>query len=646
MNISLCRNQIKNFSVVSFDLYDTLVNRNVANPEDVFDLVEEIYNKKVVFENRISDFKERRVYAYNVAYEKLKASCYIDDIYNELLEYDDTTKSILKMIEMEIESKICVPNNEVIELFEYAKSIGKRIIIISDMYLPMNVIQDILSSCNIQGYEKLYISCEYKMSKTDGRLYDICCKELGVKTRDILHFGDGLKNDYIRAKMKGIHVSRVINNIHLDYHNSRDFSNKEKLYYEIQQKFIKNHINLVKEDSVLQLGFSVFAPLVVGFCEWLHVEIQNKRINKIFFLAREGLIFKSIYEILYPKDKCIKKYLYVSRKSLIQPTYWIAPEFESVIKSIAKSKTLSVSTLIKRWGLTETECKSEVEKLGMSFSDMLDGQNLMNNENVRSLFELLRIRIVQKSKEKYELLEKYLVQEGFGGKCAIVDIGWNGGMHNAFEKIASVWSNQTEIHGYYIGINSRNLGTDLHNVNGFVYDEYNHETNRYYIYSFAGPLELSMTAAHDTTIGYKKGDNGIVSPVFGSGEYINNDGSLSHELIYTKKIQKGIFLYAKQWKIEMIEVVNDIYSEVAFRNCRLFGLSPKLSHLKIFYDFGADDLGIKQHFVSPKYNHLVGNCSFMKGFWASTWKSGYMKRLFKLPFPYYKIYIYMRKRIN
>lgn len=107
MNISLCRNQIKNFSVVSFDLYDTLVNRNVANPEDVFDLVEEIYNKKVVFENKISDFKERRVYAYNVAYEKLKASCYIDDIYNELLEYDDTTKSILKMIEMEIESKIC-----------------------------------------------------------------------------------------------------------------------------------------------------------------------------------------------------------------------------------------------------------------------------------------------------------------------------------------------------------------------------------------------------------------------------------------------------------------------------------------------------------------------------------------------------------
>lgn len=646
MKLSSFKENIEKYQIISFDMYDTLVNRNVMNPEDVFSIVEWKYNKSVIDGNKILGFREKRVHAYHVAYEKKKASCCLDDIYNELIGYDDVIKNTLKNIEIEIEKKISVPNKDIVELFEYAKNLGKRVVIISDMYLPINVIQSILSLCNINGYEKIFLSCDYKMSKTDGRIYDICCKELGVDTKNILHFGDGLKNDYIRAKMKGIHAIRVINNTQLDYYDNRKFSEEEKIQYNIQQKFIMNHINSVQENKIIELGFSVFAPLVIGFCQWLHDEIQRKEIDKIFFLAREGLIFKSVYEILYPNDKTFKKYLYVSRKSLIMPTYWILSDFENIMKSIAKSKELEVATLIKRWGLSNDECENEVREIGLSFSDILDGQILADNEKVRQLFELLRDKIIQKSKEKYEILKSYLIQENFNGKCAIVDIGWNGGMHNAFEKIVSVWSEPTELNGYYIGINPKNLGVNLHNINGFVYDEHRHERNRYYIYSFAGPLELSMTAVHDTTIGYKKNDDGSIIPIFGSGEYITSDGALKPELLYTQKIQEAILLYAKMWKAEMLEFVENINSEVAFRNCRLFGLTPKLKHLKIFYDFGANDLGVNQHFVNSRYNKIFGTNSILKGFWTSTWKSGYMKKLFKLPLPYYEIYIYKRKKIN
>lgn len=646
MSLSSYNDKIKKYPIISFDMYDTLVNRNVSNPEDIFSIVEHLYNKKVSEQDKISGFREERIHAYHVAYEKLKAACCLDDIYEEITVYDETTRNNLKCSEIEIESKICVPNDAVVELFEYAKSLGKRVVIISDMYLPAEVLQNILSSCNISGYERLFLSCEYKKSKTDGRLYYACCKELKVNANDVLHFGDGLKNDCIRAMQKGIHPIRIKNGVKLDYQDSSDFTESERLKYEIQQKFIANHIIAVQNNEVIKLGFTVFAPLVVGFCEWLHTELQRKKIEKIFFLAREGLLFKSVYETLYPNDTSLKKYLYVSRKSLVSPTYWIAPEFESVMKSITKSKELDITTLIKRWGLTIDECEDEIERVGISFSTMLNGQNLIGDANVKQLFSLLRNKIIQKSKKKYELLEAYLKQEEFGGKCAIIDIGWNGCMHNAFEKIASVWENSTEIHGFYIGINSTNLGADLHNINGFVYDEQNHLNNRYYIYSFAGPLELSMTAAHDTTISYDRSIDGKIVPAFGSGEYINTDGSLKPELIYTKKIQEGILLYANAWKKEALKIFCDIHSEVAFRNCRLFGLSPKLRHLKIFCDFGANDLGVNQHFVNPKYKHLFGKNSILNGFWSSTWKSGYMKRLFKFPHPYYKIYIYMRKRVN
>ena len=137
MKLSSFKENIEKYQIISFDMYDTLVNRNVMNPEDVFSLVEWKYNKSVIDGNKILGFREKRVHAYHVAYEKKKASCCLDDIYNELIGYDDVIKNTLKSIEIEIEKKISVPNKDIVELFEYAKNLGKRVVIISDMYLPI-----------------------------------------------------------------------------------------------------------------------------------------------------------------------------------------------------------------------------------------------------------------------------------------------------------------------------------------------------------------------------------------------------------------------------------------------------------------------------------------------------------------------------
>lgn len=645
MNISLYKEKIKKYDVISFDMYDTLVWRNVGKPSDIFFVVEHVYNKRMTEgEKKISGFFQNRIQAYENAYKNFKAYCSIDDIYREMTSYDDKQKEVLKAIEIEIESSICVVNTEVLELFSYARKLGKQVVIISDMYFHKDVISNILKTCEIVDYDKLYVSCDYGKSKTDGKLYDVCCKELGVKPRQVLHFGDGFKNDFLRALQKGICTVRVKRKIKFDYNDSHGLNEAEEFVYRTQQSFIANHIELVN-DEIGKLGFSVFAPLVIGFCMWLHNEIQCNHIEKVFFLAREGLIFKTVYEILYPSDTVIRKYLYVSRKSLVAPTYWIEDKYENVIKSVAKTREIEVSTLLKRWGIVPEQYIKVVTEVGLSLQTVLDGQHLTENRKVKKLYERLKDNILKQSKLKYELLKEYLLQEELGGRCAIVDIGWNGGMQNAFEKIASIWSVPTEIYGYYIGINTSNLGVKLHNLNGFVYDEKSHPDNRYLIYSFAGPLELSLTAAHDTTIGYQK-ENNMIKPILGSNEYINEDGSLRQELEYTIKLQKGIMQYANLWRKEYLGEYVDVKSEAAFRNCRLFGVSPALEHIALFDGFTANDLGVKQHFVDCKYKGLLGKKNIINGFWTSTWKSGYLKRVFKLPLPYYKVYIYMRKKIN
>ena len=142
MDLSLYKNKIKKYDVISFDMYNTLIHRNVDNPDDIFSIVEYLYNRQISKnKEKIDGFSVKRIYAYQSAYKERKSSCNIDDVYEFLTDYSNDVKEILKTIEIDIESKICVANSQVLDLFNYAKSIGKRVIIISDMYLHTNIIK-------------------------------------------------------------------------------------------------------------------------------------------------------------------------------------------------------------------------------------------------------------------------------------------------------------------------------------------------------------------------------------------------------------------------------------------------------------------------------------------------------------------------
>lgn len=60
MNLSLYKEKIKKYDVISFDMYDTLVHRNVDNPNDIFSIVEYLYNKQTAKQSeKIEGFSEK-----------------------------------------------------------------------------------------------------------------------------------------------------------------------------------------------------------------------------------------------------------------------------------------------------------------------------------------------------------------------------------------------------------------------------------------------------------------------------------------------------------------------------------------------------------------------------------------------------------
>lgn len=193
------KNEVNKHDVISFDFFDTLVTRKCSHPDDIKDLVS-LYAKQ---KYQINDYVEKRKIAESIA-EKKAHDSNIFDIYAELGNvYEEKIAEDLLDKELETEKEFLIPRKEMIDIFYYAKQLGKKVYICSDMYLTFEQILEIckLNSISIEK-ENLWVSCEKKASKANGSLYKLLRKNnKGLKC---LHIGDNQFADYNMAKKNKI----------------------------------------------------------------------------------------------------------------------------------------------------------------------------------------------------------------------------------------------------------------------------------------------------------------------------------------------------------------------------------------------------------------------------------------------------------
>lgn len=188
--------QINKYEVISFDVFDTLIMRKVPKPDDIFKVMEEKMRRRGIC---VKDF----VYIRKEAERHNKISNpNIYEIYkdNRLLE-TGCSDEILR-IELETEAEMLVRRESMSDILKCAKDIGKRVYLLSDMYLPHDLLQNLLDQLDIAEYQKLYVSCDFREKKSE-RLYEIFKSE--VYGKSYLHIGDNEDVDGICAKANGLH---------------------------------------------------------------------------------------------------------------------------------------------------------------------------------------------------------------------------------------------------------------------------------------------------------------------------------------------------------------------------------------------------------------------------------------------------------
>ena len=186
---------------ISFDIFDTLIVRDLNKPSDLFKILEEQLG--------IDGFAARRKEAEQVARSKSPGGeVTIYDIYRCLSGVPSERLDEYVHKELEAELSVCHANQRLLDFYNECVR-NKKVILVSDMYLPAQMMEQILKKCGITGYEKLYISCEAGVSKRKGKLYNHVLSDLGIKSKDIIHIGNDFVSDYIKAFKAGIHSMKI-----------------------------------------------------------------------------------------------------------------------------------------------------------------------------------------------------------------------------------------------------------------------------------------------------------------------------------------------------------------------------------------------------------------------------------------------------
>ena len=222
--------------VVSFDIFDTLIKRNVREATDVFSLLENAYINQFGHSEPI---KKWRIAAEK---EANKRSSYndvnLDEIYQAMEALPEEERGWLKEKEVELELQVTQRNNRLFDIYQWCLAHGKKIILVSDMYLPLDVIEKIVKDAGYREYSKIYLSNCYRERKATGNLFKIALKEEGVLPKEMVHIGDALRGDYMSPLKLGIQAILIRKrDSETKYFNSK----RHELDYNVLNSFIRNN---------------------------------------------------------------------------------------------------------------------------------------------------------------------------------------------------------------------------------------------------------------------------------------------------------------------------------------------------------------------------------------------------------------------
>ena len=523
-------------TVVSFDIFDTLFVRPLADPEDAFDILGERFH--------IPDFRRIRRQAQAEAFQRMalagQGEITLKGIYACMRDIRglpvDVDTAVLCQAELELELALTLPNPELIDVFKETAG-RKRVLIVSDMYLPRSFFETLFDRYALPRVP-MYISAECGMTKRDhGELYDRLIADMDVTPDKILHIGDNPVSDVARARERGLQA------FHYASASAPPYAVSPTLGTSLAASLPKLHPNR-EVNTFYGLGYRFGGPAALGLLEWTRDQALLDEVDRVFFIARDGYILEQLAQRGHISNLPSHAYFPGSRVAFSMSAIHDL-NFDSWLDFLLSGADgLSPDEVLQRIGVT-VPAQRVMEAVGLGDRTIIDASNIGRVRDFLSAYrdEIIRTAI-RNRRGLFNLLKAHGVESGM--RIAIVDVGWRGAAQAILRSVLTEMLD-VDIVGYYLALvdspecrRRRSEMTmkallDSHSTNATCMEK---------LYAHRVGVELMFSAPHGAVIGYAPEPHGKVRIIEDAGRGCNT--TTLHEAVH--EIQRGILDFADNYE--------------------------------------------------------------------------------------------------
>ncbi|MWN90622.1 hypothetical protein GQ597_07910 [Gilliamella sp. Pra-s65] len=334
--------ELETVKVISFGIFDNLLIRPTFEPKDVLHLLFHRVKKKYNI-----DLCNARLLAID---EFIHQNVSLSDIYNfvaKKLSLDEKTKLLLQQEELDIESKLLTVRKDFMYLYDMAVKNNKKIIAISDTYLPEDFLLSVLRKNGFCKIEKIYTPISYNKKKDNGELFGDVISNENIEPSAILHIGGNYNSDYLQPigknitaiyypYIKDILISEqsIYREILSEYANF-DLGQRLLIGFSFNRVFA-DYYQMPKKPNVFSdvsyLSRLLLSPLILYMALKI---LQNNEIQdnyeKIYFASNNECLIEFAYNFL--KDNLLNKKLPIQHLLMSKQIYHML-KYEDFIRFI------------------------------------------------------------------------------------------------------------------------------------------------------------------------------------------------------------------------------------------------------------------------------------------------------------------------
>ena len=558
--------------VVSFDVFDTLIQRRVA-PDMVLEGVARWLDDEAARRGLTTTMSA--IEAYHTAYRELGEKnaeagldfeVKTDDLHADwakTLVGDGDNENLAEAIADkfdDIECATCYAAPHVAELLEGLRGRAGRVIYISDMYIGDRCVRKILEANGLlKFFDAGHVSGDYALLKRTGNLFTHVAGLEGIETSDILHIGDNPESDGTMAEKAGARAIVIADTGFLGrraaldkaYGEARADARWSGYVAAMAAQGMAGEAGTIERAVTLRLIGPVFASFIHGVAE----RCRDRKVDTVYFCAREGYVLKVLYETIAPivfRDRPVPRaeYLPISRLSAL-----VAANGSYNMKALsaaAANGRPTVANLFSILRLPKEKLSEIAARHGIGdietplppyFRDWAPFQRLAADPEITET-------IAENHAASKAQLRIYLERLGFfdNDRVAFVDVGWSARIQEFLHDAMSKSPDCPSIFGMYMGMNlpahwRKMPGNWMESI---IADDTVLDWYAQACMLFPQLFEAVVRSPHGTVLGYKEDETGTISPVLKPEDDESRNFEAGDDPLLAH-VQTALFDYARHY---------------------------------------------------------------------------------------------------